>query len=510
MKPLVAVTTYYDRDLIGPALAPLRERAEVRFGPPVGRNLQASELVEALAGAAAVIAADERYDASILAAVPALRIIAREGAGYNGIDVAEATRRGIAVTNAPVVHEATATMALGLMFAVVRKLLICDRAVRAGRWTDRGLFLNPGLDGLTLGLIGFGMIGRGVARRALPCGLRVLAHSRSLTAEEAERHGVTAASFERVLVDSDIVSLHVPLTEQTRGLIGAAELAAMQRGAYLINTCRGPVVDEAALIDALASGHLAGAGLDVLADEPPDPGNPLLSMEQVTSAIPSAPWCVPWRSPATVPCLDGRTPPNLLNRRWRCDANRRFFRSESQHLPRASRGSSDLNYLNDTYFKPEVRCADRPHGRAFAPTCGHAWPTTPMLTRRCLSPSGWVQPSCFTTNVIVTWSVLIVFARWETYGWRRNGGAGVNRPIRLTRCCRWSRWCSHPAHGRPTPSARGAARYLTYIGSMACHGPCVPTATNRPAAGHRCRQSTLDRSSRGGDAARHRRHWPSG
>ena len=320
MKPLVAVTTYYDRELIEPALAPLRARARVRFGPPVGRNLQAQELVEALSGAAAVIAADERYDASILDAAPALRIIAREGAGYNGIDVAAATRRGVAVTNAPVVHEATATMALGLMFAVIRKLLVSDRSVRAGRWTERGLFLNPGLDGRTLGLIGFGMIGRGVARRALPCGMRVLAHSRSLTAEKAARHGVTAAPFERVLSESDIVSLHVPLTEETRGLIGAPELAAMKRGAYLINTCRGRVVDEAALIDALAAGRLAGAGLDVLADEPPDPGNPLLSMEQVVlsphiggDTERTMVRAVEVACDNVLACLDGRAPPTILN-----------------------------------------------------------------------------------------------------------------------------------------------------------------------------------------------------
>ena len=320
MTSLVAVTTYYDRELIAPALAPLRAGAEVRFGPPVGRNLQASELVAALSGAAAVIAADERYDASILDAAPTLRIIAREGAGYNGIDVAEATRRGVAVTNAPVMHEATATMALGLMFAVVRKLITCDRAVRAGRWTDREPFLNPGLDGRTLGLIGFGMIGKGVARRALPCGIRVLAHSRSLTAEEAARHGVIDAPFERVLAESDIVSLHVPLTEETRGLIGASELAAMKRGAYLINTCRGRVVDESALIHALASGHLAGAGLDVLADEPPDPGNPLLSMEQVVlsphvggDTERTMVRAVEVACQNVLACLDGRTPPTILN-----------------------------------------------------------------------------------------------------------------------------------------------------------------------------------------------------
>ena len=281
MKPLVAVTSYYNRDLIEPALIPLRKKAIVRYGPDVGRNLQETELIQTLAGADAVIAADERYNSTIFDAAPKLQIISRDGAGFNGIEIAEATQRGVAVTNAPVMHEATATMTLGLIIATVRKLIICDRAVRNGHWTNRSPFLNPGLDGLKLGLIGFGMIGRGVARRAASCGMDVLAYSRSLEPEEATRLGATVATFEKVLTESDVLSLHVPLTKTTRGLIGAPELSAMKQGAYLINTCRGPVIDEVALINALNSGHLAGAGLDVFRNEPPEPENPLLFMNQV-------------------------------------------------------------------------------------------------------------------------------------------------------------------------------------------------------------------------------------
>ncbi len=133
----------------------------------------------------------------------------------------------------------------------------------------------------------------------------------------AARHGVIDAPFERVLAESDIVSLHFPLTEETRGLIGASELAAMKRGAYLINTCHGRVVDEPALIHALASGHLAGAGRDVLADEPPDPGNPLLSMEQVVLSPhvggDTERTMVRAVEIACQNVLDGRTPPTILN-----------------------------------------------------------------------------------------------------------------------------------------------------------------------------------------------------
>ena len=319
-EPLVAVTTYYDRDLIGPALAPLRERAEVRFGPPVGRNLQASELVEALAGAAAVIAADERYDTSILAAVPALRIIAREGAGYNGIDVAEATQRGIAVTNAPVVHEATATMALGLMFALVRKLLICDRAVRAGRWTDRGLFLNPGLDGLTLGLIGFGMIGRGVARRALPCGLRVLAHSRSLTAEEAEppwrhRRFVRAGAGRFGHRQPARAALRGDQRPDRRGRAGRHEARRLPDQHLPRAGGRRGGAHRCARLRASGRRRPGRDGRRTARS-----GNPLLSMEQVVlsphmggDTERTMVRAVEVACDNVLACLDGRTPPTILN-----------------------------------------------------------------------------------------------------------------------------------------------------------------------------------------------------
>lgn len=316
----VCVTTEYDRELITPALEPLRGRARVTFGPVVGRCVTNAELLAAAAGANAVIASSEPYDAAVFAALPELRLVTRDGMGYNSVDLAAASSRGVLVTNAPVMHVATANFAMGLITALVRRIVVADRAVRAGNWTLRELFLAPGLDAMTLGIIGYGNIGRGVARRALAHGMRVLAFSRALSAAQAQRDGVTLAPVEQILGASDVVSLHVPLTERTRGLIGAPQLARMRRGSYLVNTSRGPVVDEAALIAALHRGHLAGAALDVFEEEPLPRNSPLLDLENVIFAphIGSSTTVAMRRAVEVcvaniIACLDGEPPPNLLN-----------------------------------------------------------------------------------------------------------------------------------------------------------------------------------------------------
>lgn len=316
----VCVTTEYDRELITPALEPLRGRARVTFGPIVGRCVTDAELLTAAAGANAVIASSEPYDAAVFAALPELRLVTRDGMGYNSVDLAAASARGVLVTNAPVMHVATANFAMGLITALVRRIVVADRAVRAGNWTLREQFLAPGLDAMTLGIIGYGNIGRGVAQRALAHGMRVLAFSRGLSAAEAQRDGVTLAPIERILSAGDVVSLHVPLTERTRGLIGAPQLARMRRGSYLINTSRGPVVDEAALIEAMYRGHLAGAALDVFEEEPLEENNPLLDLENVilTPHVGSSTTVAMRRAVEVcvaniIACLDGERPPNLLN-----------------------------------------------------------------------------------------------------------------------------------------------------------------------------------------------------
>lgn len=202
----------------------------------------------------------DRIDAAFLAAAPGLRIVANMAVGTDNVDLAAAARLGIAVSNTPdVLTDATADLAFALLLAAARRLAWADRYVRAGGFVGWNPELGIGLDvtGRTLGIVGAGRIGRAVAERARGFRMEVLLHSRSSGPPLAE-----------LLERSDFVSLHVPLTEETRHLIGAPELRRMKRTAVLVNTARGPIVDEAALVDALREGRIAAAGLDVFEREP--------------------------------------------------------------------------------------------------------------------------------------------------------------------------------------------------------------------------------------------------
>lgn len=279
MEFSVCVTTEYNRDVIMPSLKKLKSHARVTFGPEVGRSLTRNELINSASDANAVIASSETYDADVFDSLSSLRIVTRDGVGYNSVDLEAATARGIFVTNAPVMHVATANFTMGLITALVRRIVVADRAVRDQNWTRRELFLAPGMDEMTLGVIGYGSIGREVAQRAIAHGMKVLAFSRHLSSEQAQRDGVILSDVEEILSMCDVVTLHVPLSEQTKGLIGVSELSQMQEGSYLINTSRGAVIDEDALVEALRSGHIAGAALDVFHDEPIPSDSPLLTME---------------------------------------------------------------------------------------------------------------------------------------------------------------------------------------------------------------------------------------
>lgn len=227
----------------------------------------------------AMIAGGERITAGVMDAAPRLRVIARTGVGYDAVDIAAATARGIAVVITPGTNqESVAEQAFALLLALTRNIVNNDRTIRAGGW-DRTLVLP--LRGKTLGLVGLGRIGRAVATRALAFGMRVVAYDPVADSDFEARHGVVRCSFDELLAESDVVSLHMPLTPETRGLINRRTLAMMRPGSYLINTSRGGLVVEADLAESLASGHLAGAGLDVLNAEPPEPGNPLLALPSV-------------------------------------------------------------------------------------------------------------------------------------------------------------------------------------------------------------------------------------
>jgi phosphoglycerate dehydrogenase-like enzyme len=228
----------------------------------------------------AVVAGGENYTAALLDRCPRLRIIARTGVGYDAVDVEAATRRGILVTTTPGTnHDAVAEQAFALLFGVMRRVALNDRIIRAGGW-DRTLV--PPLRGRTLGLVGLGRIGRAMVHRALAFGVNVIAcEPAALDPVFSLPAGTTLVDFDILLRESDIVSLHCPLGPATKHLFNRDAFARMKPGAFLINTSRGGVVNETDLHAALVTKTIAGAGLDVLDPEPPNPSNPLLALDNV-------------------------------------------------------------------------------------------------------------------------------------------------------------------------------------------------------------------------------------
>lgn len=235
----------------------------------------------------------ERIDGEVFdAAGPQCRIFANMAVGYNNIDIAEASRRGILITNTPgVLTETTADLAWALMLATARRVVESDRYFRTGNWEGWGplQFLGHDLHGATLGIVGAGRIGTAVARRAVGFDMRVLYTARSEKPEMAALGG-RRVELDELLRNSDFVSLHVPLSEETRHLIGARELALMKPSSYLVNTARGPVVDEPALVEALRERRIAGAGLDVYEDEP----RPAAGLVELSNVV-----CLPHLGSAT-------------------------------------------------------------------------------------------------------------------------------------------------------------------------------------------------------------------
>jgi glyoxylate reductase len=313
---------------IEPEARAILERVGTVETSPTEQELAPAELARRVAGCHAIVAMGAHpVPEPAIAGARALRVIAVAAAGYNLIDVAAATRRGVLVTHTPgVLTETTADLAWALMLAVARRLPEADRFVRAGRWTGVYWSLMMGADvhGATLGIVGLGRIGRAVARRAQGFGMRVLYHRRTRDPEAEQALGAEYRTLADLLREADFVVLAVPLTAETRHLIGAAELARMKPTAFLVNVARGPVVDEAALVEALRTGRIAGAGLDVFEDEPTlHPG--LLELENValTPHIGSASRATRRRMAtlAAENCaaaLEGRRPPNLVNpEAWR-------------------------------------------------------------------------------------------------------------------------------------------------------------------------------------------------
>lgn len=282
MTPRVFVT----RRLPGAALTRLAEHADVGVFEEDRPPGQALLLERASRADGLLCLGTDRIDATVLDACPRLRVVANYGVGYDNLDLEALSARGIPASNTPgVLSDATADLTWALILAVARRVVEAHDAVLAGQWSSwkPAWLLGRELAGGVLGIVGLGRIGRAVARRAHGFAMHVIACSASSNpargAEEVEGAGLVEwVSLDELLGRADVVSLHVPLTPETRHLIGRRELAAMRRSAILINTARGEVVDQAALFDALAAQDIAAAGLDVTDPEPLSPGEAIVAL----------------------------------------------------------------------------------------------------------------------------------------------------------------------------------------------------------------------------------------
>lgn len=301
------------------------EVVELGGDEPVERE----QLLRAAAGCAGLISTvSERVDEALLdAAGPALRVVANFAVGVDNIAVEACTRRGVRVTNTPdVLTDATADLTWALILAVARRLVEGDRLVRAGQWPGWAPLQLLGLDlrGATLGVVGAGRIGSAVARRAAAFGTRVLyKHPRKLA--ELERSlQAERADLDRLLRESDIVTLHVPARPENRRLLGAEQLGAMKSRAILINTSRGSVVDEGALVDALRRKRIAGAGLDVYENEPKlaaglaELPNVVLAPHLGSATVATRERMAELAAQNAIAVLRGTDPPNPVNTLWPC------------------------------------------------------------------------------------------------------------------------------------------------------------------------------------------------
>ncbi len=244
------------------------------------------ELIAAAKDADAIMGGGRLFTRRVMESLTKCRAIITYSVGFDGIDIDAATDNGIVVVNNPArawCVEEVSNHALTLLLACAKKLIILNNMVKGGRWTETRKVMQPMgcVYGQTLGIIGCGNIGRLVAVKAQAFGLRILGYDPYIDTHLAADYGITLISLPRLLKESDYISLHTPLDKRTFHLIGEAEFKQMRPTAYLINTSRGPVVDEAALIRALQEKQIAGAGLDVFEKEPVDPANPLLKMDNV-------------------------------------------------------------------------------------------------------------------------------------------------------------------------------------------------------------------------------------
>ncbi len=246
---------------------------------PTGKPLTSAEVAALLPGVDGYIAGLDGIDAAALAAADRLKVIARYGVGVDCVDLEAAHQRGIIVTNTPGANSVSvAELALGLILALIRQIPEAATATRQGKFPRLS---GVSLEGKTVGILGLGAIGKQLARRLHAFDCRLLAFDPYPDLEFARAHAVQYLPLDEILPQADFISLHLPLLPETRRLVDQSFLAKMKKGAYLVNTARGEVIDETALYEALQSGYLRGAALDAFATEPPDPSNPLLALPQL-------------------------------------------------------------------------------------------------------------------------------------------------------------------------------------------------------------------------------------
>lgn len=276
-KLLVTPTSYGKND---PHLkSELEARVQQVTYNPTGKPLTSSEVAALLTDVDGYIAGLDVIDRAALARAERLKVIARYGVGVDNVDLEACKEMGIVVTNTPGANSVSvAELALGLMLALARQIPEAVQNVQQGKWPR---FSGISLEGKTIGILGLGAIGRQLAKRLSGFDCRILAYDPFADPAYAKDHGIELGSMDEVIAAADFLSLHLPLLPETKSLVNDAFLAKMKKGSFLINTARGEVVDEAALLRALESGHLRGAGLDAFVAEPPDPANPLLHLPQV-------------------------------------------------------------------------------------------------------------------------------------------------------------------------------------------------------------------------------------
>jgi len=276
-RVLVTATSYGKND------PSLRTTLEAEVGEviynPTGRPLSSDELVEMIGEVHGYIAGLDAIDRKVIEAARDLKVISRYGVGVDNVDLQAAKARGIVVTNTPGANSVSvAELTVGLILALARNIVIAAQATKAGEWPRLS---GLALEGKTVGLLGFGSIAKSVARRLQGFDCRMIAYDPYFDVKAAAALGVEFRPPDELLGEADFLSLHLPLSPETRGMVNSEFLSKMKDGAFLINTSRGELIDEEALLEALKAGKLRGAALDVFAKQPPGADNPLLALPQV-------------------------------------------------------------------------------------------------------------------------------------------------------------------------------------------------------------------------------------